>query len=142
MKARNLATVRIVDEGETVTFERNGKTVEKPSIGIEYNGRQKEDPFKWTLNNKSKNRLIDIFGRETRNWVGRIVEITIEGSAEYLHIAVDVIRTRRAAESEATAQSTIPQVVAQTAQAPPPAPAQAPPPAPAQAPPPAPAPTA
>ena len=125
---RNLTAIRIVDEGEIVEFEqKNGKMERKPCVGIVYADMQPGDPTKWTLNNKSRNALIDIFGKETRKWINQVVEITLAGEDKYRHITVDRMRTKPAA-----AQSTIEEPAAAAA-APPAAapPAAAPPAAPA-----------
>lgn len=96
VEERQITLFTIENEGEIVTFEREkGGSVEKISLGVSYEDQRDDDPKTWTMNNKSRNAIIDLFGSETKNWVGRKVEIKIEGSKEYRHIAVDMIRTRR-----------------------------------------------
>ena len=94
VRERRVTTLRVTDAGTMVTFEQKGRSVEKISLGIEYEGMKGEDPNTWTLNNKSRNALIDIFGNDTAKWVGRVVEINLDGSGEYEHITVDTMRTR------------------------------------------------
>ncbi len=95
VREKRLTTLRIMDEGQMVKFEQNGKgEVEKISLGVEYQNMQAGDPTTWTLNNKSRNTLIDIFGSDTSKWVGRIVEIKLEGTGEFEHLMVDTMRTK------------------------------------------------
>ncbi len=111
VKKRSLTTVRIVDEGTMQEYEQKGELVQKPVFGISYVGQGPNDPYKWTMNNKTRNALLDIFGYETSLWVGQSVEITLAGEGEYQHVTVDPVRTK---------------YVAPQAQAPPQAPPQAP----------------
>ena len=96
IKQNRITTLKIKNEGEMLSFEnRKGEEVKKLALGVEYEGMRRDDPNVWTLNNKSFNALIDIFGKETRDWIDRIVEIKLEGSGEYEHIMVDTMRTRK-----------------------------------------------
>ncbi|MDE0265550.1 MAG: hypothetical protein OXK17_00770 [Thaumarchaeota archaeon] len=97
VQRRKLTTVRIVDEGEIKQIEdkkNKGKIIEKPCFGITYVGQGNNDPFKWTLNNKTRNALIDLFGHDTSQWINQNVEITLAGDGEYRHATVDMVRTR------------------------------------------------
>ena len=80
-----------------VTYEpkKDGETAStKLVLGVSYEGQGKEDPQKWSLNNKSRNALIDIWEDDTANWVGKTVEIALSGDGEYKHIIVDTLRTK------------------------------------------------
>lgn len=79
---------------EMVTFEgKDGKPAqEKIQCSVVYNGQGKEDPKKWTMNNKSRNSIIDAWGKDTDKWVGKVIPITLGGSGEMEHILVDSMR--------------------------------------------------
>jgi len=86
-----------IENGESfqfVTFEgKDGKPdQQKLQCEIIYNGKGKEDPSKWTMNNKSRNALVDAWGDNTDKWVGKIIPITIAGEGEMTHILVDKLR--------------------------------------------------
>ena len=93
VKDRRITVLTIQSEGKFVTFETNGKSVERVSLDVDYQGRADGDPNTWTLNNKSRNALIDTFGPDSTKWVGRQVEIKLDGVGEYEHIMVDTMRT-------------------------------------------------
>ena len=94
--SKRISKLRIVGEGEIVVYEgRDGKPqTEKLMVPVQYSGQSAGDPERWVLNNKSRNVLIDIFGDDTSNWVGKDVEIAISGDGEYQHIVVDTLRTK------------------------------------------------
>jgi len=97
IQEKKITSLKITDEGEMVTYEAK-KEGEKAStklvVGVSYEGQGKEDPNRWSLNNKSRNALIDIWGDDTENWVGKVAEITISGDGDYKHIVVDTLRTK------------------------------------------------
>ncbi len=97
IQERKITSLKITDEGEMVTYEakkEGDKASTKLVVGVSYEGQGKEDPNRWSLNNKSRNALIDIWGDDTENWVGKTVEITISGDGDYKHIIVDSLRTK------------------------------------------------
>ncbi len=97
VQERKISSLKITDEGEMITYEakKDGdKTSTKLVIGVIYEGIRKEDPEKWSLNNKSRNALIDVWGDDTTEWVGKTAEITISGDGEFKHILVDTLRTK------------------------------------------------
>ena len=79
---------------EIITFEaKDGKPAQKKiQCEVSFNGQGKEDPFKWTMNNKSRNALIDAWGEDTDEWVNKKIPITIAGEGEMTHILVDKLR--------------------------------------------------
>jgi len=90
-----LTALTVIGEGEMVSFEREGgKSIQRIALPIDFGNRRNGDPDKWTLNNKSRNAMIDLFGNDTTKWVGKKVEIKLEGSGEYEHITVDTMRTQ------------------------------------------------
>lgn len=94
---KKLTKLKITNEGEMKTYdaEKAGdKTTAKLVIGIFYEGQKDGDPINWSMNNKSRNALIDVWGDETSKWVGKEAEISISGEGEYKHIVVDVLRTK------------------------------------------------
>ena len=132
VKRRGLTTVRIADEGKMIDIEdkKKGRTIQKPSFGITYVGQGNDDPYMWNLNNKTRNALLDIFGHDTSQWIGKDVEITLAGEGEYQHVTVDVVRTEQQAHPQQVQQqqpqAAPQQVQQQQPQAQPPAPATAP----------------
>ncbi len=94
VQENRITAITITSEGEYVKFDQNGKEVEKISLGIEYGGQRSDDPKNWSLNNKSRNALIQIFGEDTAQWIGKTVELKIEGAGEYTHVMVDTLRTK------------------------------------------------
>ncbi len=97
IQERKITSLKITDEGEMVTYEakkEGDKASTKLVVGVSYENQGKEDPSKWSLNNKSRNALIDIWGDDTENWIGKTAEITITGDGDYKHIVVDTLRTK------------------------------------------------
>ena len=79
---------------EIVTFEgKDGKPEQKKiQVEVSYASQGKEDPKKWTMNNKSRNVLIDAWGKNTDDWINKKIPITIAGEGEMTHILVDKLR--------------------------------------------------
>ena len=97
IQEHKITSLKVTDEGEMVTYEakKEGESSStKLVVGVSYEGQGKEDPAKWSLNNKSRNALIDIWGDDTANWVGKTAEISLSGDGEYKHIIVDTLRTK------------------------------------------------
>jgi len=98
VEERKLIQLKILDEGRMETYEpqkEGEKSSTKLVCGVSYDGQKTGDPTDWSMNNKSRNALIDIFGDDTAAWVGKEVEITLEGTGEFKHIMVDVLRTKK-----------------------------------------------
>ncbi len=94
---KKLTKLKITDEGEMKTYEgekEGDKTTTKLLIGISYEGQTKSDPSQWSMNNKSRNALIDIWGDDTEEWIGKEAEISLSGDGEFKHIVVDTLRTK------------------------------------------------
>ncbi|MCZ6582671.1 MAG: hypothetical protein O6761_05825 [Thaumarchaeota archaeon] len=92
-----ITELKIVSDGELVTFEdKNKKTVEKLQCDVTYEGydKSKDMPYKWTLNQKSENILIDAWGGKTQDWKNKPIPITINGDGDYKHILVDALRIK------------------------------------------------
>ena len=97
IEERKITSLKIIDEGDMVTYEAKNpdeKSNTRLVIGVDYEGRNNGDPNRWSLNNKSRNALIDAWGDDTKNWVGKIAEIAVSGDGEYRHITVDTLRTK------------------------------------------------
>ena len=97
IQERKITSLKVTDEGEMVTYEakKEGETSStKLVVGVSYEGQKSVDPEKWSLNNKSRNSLIDIWGDDTKDWVGKTAEISLSGDGEYKHIVVDTLRTK------------------------------------------------
>ena len=97
IQERKITSLKITDEGQMITYEakKDGdKASTKLVLGVSYEGQGKEDPEKWSLNNKSRNALIDAWKDDTADWVGKTAEILISGDGDYKHIMVDTLRTK------------------------------------------------
>lgn len=96
---KKITKLKITDEGEMITYQpkegdKNQTASTKLVIGISYEDMQDGDPDKWSMNNTSRNSLIDIYGDDTEKWVGKEPEIQLEGTGEYRHIVIDNLRTK------------------------------------------------
>jgi len=94
---KKITSMKIKDEGEMVTYEakKAGDSAStKLVIGVSYDGQSDGDPTKWSMNNKSRNALIDIWGDDTNDWIGKTAEISTSGDGEFKHIVVDTLRTK------------------------------------------------
>ncbi len=94
---KKITSLKIKDEGEMVTYEakKEGDSAStKLVIGVSYEGQGDGDPTRWSMNNKSRNALIDIWGDDTADWVGKTAEISTSGEGEFKHIVVDTLRTK------------------------------------------------
>jgi len=93
--------LKIESEGENVTFENKDKksgemkSVNKWQVEASFDGQKEDDPKVWTMNNTSFNACLDLFGDDTKDWIGKTVEITIGGEGEMRHIKVDIVRTKK-----------------------------------------------
>ena len=97
VEEKKITSLKIVDEGEMVTYDAKNegdKATTKLVIGVNYDNKKVGDPNRWSLNNKSRNALIDIWGDDTSDWVNKVAEISISGEGEYKHIVVDTLRTK------------------------------------------------
>lgn len=99
VKEHRITEVQIPDAREIkeVTFEgRDGKSDQtKLQVPVTYKDQGKEDPSAWTLNNKSKNALIDAWGGDTDSWINKKIPITIGGQGDMTHILVDSMRIEK-----------------------------------------------
>lgn len=79
---------------EIVTFKgKDGKPdQDKIQCEINFKDQGKEDPSVWTMNNKSRNALIEAWGGDTDKWINKKIPITLGGSGEMRHILVDGMR--------------------------------------------------
>ena len=94
---KRITNFKIEDEGEIKEYEakeEGKKPAQRLVIGVSYNGMRAGDPCRWSMNNKSRNALIDLWGDDTKSWVGKTVEIMISGDGEYQHLTVDLMRTK------------------------------------------------
>ena len=94
---KKITSLKITDEGTMKTYEaekEGDKSTTKLVIGVSYEGQKEGDPKLWSMNNKSRNALIDIWRDDTANWITKVAEISISGDGEYKHIVVDTLRTK------------------------------------------------
>ena len=101
VEENGITALKIESEGENVTFENKNKktgemkSVHKWQVQASFDGQKENDPNVWTMNNTSFNSCIDLFGDDTKNWIGKSVEITIGGEGEMRHIKIDMLRTKK-----------------------------------------------
>lgn len=94
---RKITSLKITDEGELITYDPKDATEKGNTrlvIGVDYAGRQAGDADRWSLNNISRNALIDLWTDDTAKWIDKVAEINISGTGEYQHIVVDTSRTK------------------------------------------------
>ncbi len=96
VKAKKILELKIDDARsvKTVVFKgKDGKPdTEKIEAHITYKGITEDDPDTWTINNKSRNILINTWGKNTDNWINKTIPITVAGEGEMQHILVDAMR--------------------------------------------------
>tara|TARA_R110000787_G_scaffold98863_1_gene203258 strand:- start:29 stop:376 length:348 start_codon:yes stop_codon:yes gene_type:complete len=96
VKDNKITELQITDARtiKEVTFEgKDGKPAQtKLQCDITYKSQGKDDPSSWTMNNKSKNAIIDAWGTDTDKWISKTIPITLGGSGEMEHILVDAMR--------------------------------------------------
>jgi len=99
VKEHRITELQIPDAREIteVTFVgKDGKPDQvKLQVPVIYKDAGKEDPNVWTLNNKSKNALIDAWGDDTDKWIDKKIPITIGGQGDMTHILVDSMRIEK-----------------------------------------------
>lgn len=98
VKELDITSLKIEDEGTFVKYaptKEGEREVEKIVVKVSFDGQKKHHPFKWVMNDKSRNAVIDIYGDESEKWKGKIIDIQIAGALEFEHIAVDQVRTKK-----------------------------------------------
>ena len=68
-----ITNLKILDEGSYV----KGNYGEQLQVRVLANDKDKKK-FKWSLGNKANDTLISLFGKDTAEWVGKIIEIKTE----------------------------------------------------------------
>lgn len=97
VKENKVTELKITDARtiQEVTFEgKDGKPdTTKLQCEVSYKGQTDDSPKQWTMNNKSKNALIDAFGGDTDQWINKAIPITLGSvGTEMEHILVDTMR--------------------------------------------------
>jgi len=66
-----------VNEGDFIVIESEGELVDTPGGAKRYRFlvSKNGEKYLWTMNNTTVNRLVDAFGDETQNWIGKKVKI-------------------------------------------------------------------
>jgi len=101
VETRGVTSLKIANSGEEISFDIKDnstgepKTVKKWQLKVSYDGQKEDDPNLWTMNNTNFNACFDLFGKNTDDWVGKTVEITLGGEGEMKHIKVDVVRSKK-----------------------------------------------
>lgn len=93
---RSITEVMFITEPHEIEKDFEGKKEYKVSGRIEYEGQTKNDPYTFDLNNTSKNTLIEILGKDTKNWMGIPLPInsTIGGNKKW-QILIDGPRLKK-----------------------------------------------
>lgn len=102
VKDRNVLGLTIVGAGELQTYEPPANSQQQQQkqqeprlvLPISYQSQSAEDPQLWRLNGSSRNALIKLWGKDTQNWIGKKVDITLVSNKEYTYISVDAMRTQ------------------------------------------------
>jgi len=89
---RKISELKIVTEPEYVDTEWEGKKSKKLQCEVEYSGKTKSDPQKWTMNKTSSIALFDRFGKDTTKWMSKPIPITVSGEGDKMAIIVDKVR--------------------------------------------------
>ena len=63
----------IIDGGEYVEAEYNGKKYDKFQLTIELDGKRKS----WSPNKDSVKNIAEVYGRDSNAWVGKIIKLRI-----------------------------------------------------------------
>ena len=92
VKENKITELQITDARTITMVEFEGKdgkpAQQKIQCEVTYPKQGKEDPSTWTMNNKSRNALIDAWGKDTDNWVNKKIPIQLGGQGEMEHILV------------------------------------------------------
>ncbi|MCH9657185.1 hypothetical protein K0U27_00585 [archaeon] len=96
VKEHKISELVLVSGPSFAEFEKDGKVTRKLQFKINYEGfsDNKGMPDTWTLNSKSKNTLVDAWGEETDEWLGKKTPISLGGEGEMTHILVDALRIK------------------------------------------------
>lgn len=72
-------TPQNVKDGDVVVIKSEGELVDTPSGVKRYRFEVEKDgqPYLWTMNQNTVNRLVDSFGDETENWVNKQVKLRL-----------------------------------------------------------------
>ncbi len=62
---------------------------------VEYSGKGKEDPHIWTLNNTSAKILLNYFGKETKEWMGKKLPVEPSRTEKGYAIYIDEARLKK-----------------------------------------------
>lgn len=103
VKDLGITSLKILDEGTFVKYaplKDGDREVEKLVVKVSFDGQKDHHPFKWPMNDKSRNAVIDIYGDESSKWEGKTIDIQVAGAGEFEHIAVDVVRTEKRKEKD------------------------------------------
>lgn len=91
VKDRNITEFQIISEPKDVDSDFGRKL----QCEVTFPGQEKEDPFKWTLNKKSRNILVDYFGTNSENWMNKTVPIESAPTEKGRAIYVDEARLKK-----------------------------------------------
>ena len=88
VKQNSVTKIKILNEPKTVATEFG----EKLQCDAECNDSAKSTR-KWSINNTSKNALIDLYGKDTKKWIDQTVDIDLVKSSTNIGMK-DVIFVR------------------------------------------------
>ena len=84
VKEKGLIELKITNEAQKIDTDF-GKKVE---CKVSYNGQGKDDPDTWTMNNTTAKLMQSNFGKDSKDWIDKIIPIeygkTEKGYAIYL----------------------------------------------------------
>ncbi len=75
VKENDIKEFVIVSKPEIVDSEYEGKITKKVQCQVEYKDKGKEDPNVWEMNQTCRNILVDKFGEDETNWMGKKIPV-------------------------------------------------------------------
>lgn len=93
VKKMQIRRVVPTEEFVQVESEYEGKKESKMTGMVECQIESKPKLI-WSMNNTSKNKVIDLFGGETKSWIGKTIQITIIPISGHDSVVVDEMGTQ------------------------------------------------
>jgi hypothetical protein len=103
VKDRDIRELQIVSTPMDVESQFGTKL----QCDVTFAGQTKEDPFKWTLNKKSRNILVEYFGTNDADWVNKTVPIESAPTEKGRAIYVDEAKLKKFMQAAASTQTEI-----------------------------------
>jgi hypothetical protein len=92
VKEKGIQSLKILTEAKDSDSKDFGVKLE---CNVSYDNMVKDAPYIWSMNKTSRNVLIDFFGKDTKNWIGRIVPVETAVTEKGRAIHVDVVELKK-----------------------------------------------